>query len=113
MMKINRKLTKVRKWVSQRSYKVFLTASNIMFYSTEKMHQVRLRHLNGPENTARATTQWLGVPGQGVGMREVRGSNPGESPIIAPPISRQIGLTRKSVRVIIKYNQIKITCGCF
>ena len=59
-----------------------------------------MEHLNGLENatwiaTGRETGQ-LGVPGQGVGVREVCRSDPGD-PIIVPPISRQIGLKLKSV----------------
>ena len=47
----------------------------------------------------------LAKPGLGVGVQEVRGSNSSEPPIIAPPISCQIGLTRKIVRVNTEYSK--------
>ena len=46
-------------------------------------------------------TRWLGVPGQEVSVREVRGSNPGGTTHYCSPISCQIGLARKSVQIML------------
>ena len=74
----------------------------ISFVTTEKMHQVWLRHKGntkmGTKTLRRCPVAWRAGSG-GWCARGSRIESRGEPPIIAPPILRQIGLKQKSVRV--------------
>ena len=51
-----------------------------------QMHYVRLRHQANIKMGTKSLPGWLGIPDHGVGLREVRGSNPRGTTLIFAPV---------------------------